>query len=41
MRSCKRAAELADKFGPGFAVTSQVRDAIRAHQTELLTALCF
>ena len=29
---CKRAAELADKYGPGFAVTSQVRDAIRAHQ---------
>ena len=29
---CERAAELADKYGPGFAVTSQVRDAIRAHQ---------
>jgi 3-hydroxyacyl-CoA dehydrogenase/enoyl-CoA hydratase/3-hydroxybutyryl-CoA epimerase len=29
---CKRAAELADKYGPGFTVTSQVRDAVRAHQ---------
>jgi len=29
---CARAAQLADKFGPGFAVTGKVRDALAAHQ---------
>jgi len=29
---CARAAELADKYGPGFAVTSKVQETIRAHQ---------
>ena len=29
---CKRAGELADKYGPGFVVSAQVHDAIRAHQ---------
>jgi 3-hydroxyacyl-CoA dehydrogenase/enoyl-CoA hydratase/3-hydroxybutyryl-CoA epimerase len=29
---CDRAAQLADRYGPGFVVTAQVRDAIRKHQ---------
>ena len=29
---CARASELADKFGPGFAITPKVRDAIVTHQ---------
>ncbi len=28
----KRAAELADKYGPGFALTSRVKEAIRKHE---------
>jgi len=29
---CARAAELADQYGPGFAVTAKVQETIRAHQ---------
>jgi 3-hydroxyacyl-CoA dehydrogenase/enoyl-CoA hydratase/3-hydroxybutyryl-CoA epimerase len=29
---CERAAQLAERFGPGFAITSKVREAITAHQ---------
>jgi 3-hydroxyacyl-CoA dehydrogenase/enoyl-CoA hydratase/3-hydroxybutyryl-CoA epimerase len=29
---CQRAAQLAEKFGSGFALTAKVKDAIRAHQ---------
>jgi len=29
---CTRASQLADKYGPGFAVTAKVQDAIRRHQ---------
>ena len=29
---CERAAKLAEKHGPGFAVTGKVREAIQAHQ---------
>jgi len=29
---CARASQLADKYGPGFAVTAKVQDAIRRHQ---------
>ena len=29
---CTRAAQLADKYGPGFAVTAKVQDALRSHQ---------
>ncbi|MCM2251709.1 MAG: 3-hydroxyacyl-CoA dehydrogenase NAD-binding domain-containing protein [Ramlibacter sp.] len=29
---CERAAQLADRFGAGFAVSAQVKDAIRKHQ---------
>ncbi|NPC54052.1 3-hydroxyacyl-CoA dehydrogenase NAD-binding domain-containing protein [Caenimonas soli] len=29
---CARAAELADKYGPGFSVTANVKEAIRNHQ---------
>jgi 3-hydroxyacyl-CoA dehydrogenase/enoyl-CoA hydratase/3-hydroxybutyryl-CoA epimerase len=29
---CARAAQLADKYGPGFVLTEQVKDAIRKHQ---------
>jgi 3-hydroxyacyl-CoA dehydrogenase / enoyl-CoA hydratase / 3-hydroxybutyryl-CoA epimerase len=29
---CARAAELAQKYGSGFALTAQVQDAIRRHQ---------
>jgi 3-hydroxyacyl-CoA dehydrogenase / enoyl-CoA hydratase / 3-hydroxybutyryl-CoA epimerase len=29
---CQRAAQLAAKFGPGFAVTPEVKDAIQRHQ---------
>lgn len=29
---CERAAQLSEKYGPGFAVTGKVKDAIRAHQ---------
>jgi len=31
---CTRAAQLADKFGPGFALTGKVRDAIQKHQPQ-------
>ncbi|HUR90848.1 MAG TPA: 3-hydroxyacyl-CoA dehydrogenase NAD-binding domain-containing protein [Ramlibacter sp.] len=31
-RFCDRAAQLADRYGPGFVVTPRVRDAISAHQ---------
>jgi 3-hydroxyacyl-CoA dehydrogenase/enoyl-CoA hydratase/3-hydroxybutyryl-CoA epimerase len=31
-RFCERATQLADRFGPGFAITPKVRDAIAAHQ---------
>jgi len=31
-RFCDRAAQLADRFGPGFVVTPRVKDAIAAHQ---------
>jgi 3-hydroxyacyl-CoA dehydrogenase/enoyl-CoA hydratase/3-hydroxybutyryl-CoA epimerase len=31
---CTRAAQLADKHGPGFAVTSAVQDALRKHQPQ-------
>jgi 3-hydroxyacyl-CoA dehydrogenase/enoyl-CoA hydratase/3-hydroxybutyryl-CoA epimerase len=29
---CARASQLAERYGPGFVVTAQVRDAIRKHQ---------
>jgi 3-hydroxyacyl-CoA dehydrogenase/enoyl-CoA hydratase/3-hydroxybutyryl-CoA epimerase len=29
---CARAAQLADEYGPGFAVTTKVKDALAAHQ---------
>jgi 3-hydroxyacyl-CoA dehydrogenase / enoyl-CoA hydratase / 3-hydroxybutyryl-CoA epimerase len=29
---CRRTAELADKHGPGFAMTAKVQDALRSHQ---------
>lgn len=29
---CERASQLADAFGPGFAITTKVRDALAAHQ---------
>jgi 3-hydroxyacyl-CoA dehydrogenase / enoyl-CoA hydratase / 3-hydroxybutyryl-CoA epimerase len=29
---CARTSQLADKYGPGFAVTAKVQDAIRSHQ---------
>ncbi len=29
---CQRAAQLSEKYGPGFALTAKVKDAIRAHQ---------
>ncbi|MBA3771629.1 MAG: enoyl-CoA hydratase/isomerase family protein [Ramlibacter sp.] len=29
---CSRAAQMAEKYGPGFAVTSKVKDALRSHQ---------
>ncbi|HSI53775.1 MAG TPA: 3-hydroxyacyl-CoA dehydrogenase NAD-binding domain-containing protein [Ramlibacter sp.] len=29
---CDRAAQLAEKYGPGFALTAKVKDAIRKHQ---------
>jgi 3-hydroxyacyl-CoA dehydrogenase/enoyl-CoA hydratase/3-hydroxybutyryl-CoA epimerase len=29
---CARASQLADKYGPGFALTAKVQDAIRSHQ---------
>jgi 3-hydroxyacyl-CoA dehydrogenase / enoyl-CoA hydratase / 3-hydroxybutyryl-CoA epimerase len=29
---CARADRLAEKYGPGFALTAQVRDAIHRHQ---------
>jgi len=29
---CARAAQLADKFGPGFEITAKVRDAIESHK---------
>jgi 3-hydroxyacyl-CoA dehydrogenase/enoyl-CoA hydratase/3-hydroxybutyryl-CoA epimerase len=29
---CARAAQLAEKYGPGFALTAKVKDAIRSHQ---------
>jgi 3-hydroxyacyl-CoA dehydrogenase / enoyl-CoA hydratase / 3-hydroxybutyryl-CoA epimerase len=29
---CERAAQLADKYGPGFVITAPVKDAIRRHQ---------
>ena len=29
---CDRAAQLADAYGPGFAITAKVRNAIVAHQ---------
>ena len=29
---CARAAQLAEKYGPGFALTAKVKDAIRKHQ---------
>jgi 3-hydroxyacyl-CoA dehydrogenase/enoyl-CoA hydratase/3-hydroxybutyryl-CoA epimerase len=29
---CERATQLADKYGPGFVLTAQVKDAIRKHQ---------
>ena len=29
---CERAAQLADRYGPGFAITGRVKDAITAHQ---------
>jgi 3-hydroxyacyl-CoA dehydrogenase / enoyl-CoA hydratase / 3-hydroxybutyryl-CoA epimerase len=29
---CARAAQLSEKYGPGFALTAQVKDAIRVHQ---------
>jgi 3-hydroxyacyl-CoA dehydrogenase/enoyl-CoA hydratase/3-hydroxybutyryl-CoA epimerase len=29
---CARSAQLADKYGPGFLLTAQVKDAIRKHQ---------
>ena len=31
---CTRAAQLADKYGPGFALTAKVRDAIQKHQPQ-------
>jgi 3-hydroxyacyl-CoA dehydrogenase/enoyl-CoA hydratase/3-hydroxybutyryl-CoA epimerase len=31
-RFYERAAELTDKYGPGFALTARVKDAIAAHQ---------
>jgi 3-hydroxyacyl-CoA dehydrogenase/enoyl-CoA hydratase/3-hydroxybutyryl-CoA epimerase len=31
-RFCERAAQLADKYGPGFAITTKVREALAAHQ---------
>jgi 3-hydroxyacyl-CoA dehydrogenase/enoyl-CoA hydratase/3-hydroxybutyryl-CoA epimerase len=31
-RFCERAAQLADKYGPGFAITARVKEAIAAHQ---------
>lgn len=31
-RFCERAAQLADRYGPGFAITPRVKDAIAAHQ---------
>ena len=29
---CDRAAQLSEKYGPGFALTPKVKDAIRSHQ---------
>jgi 3-hydroxyacyl-CoA dehydrogenase/enoyl-CoA hydratase/3-hydroxybutyryl-CoA epimerase len=29
---CERAAQLAEKYGPGFAITSRVKEAVAAHQ---------
>jgi 3-hydroxyacyl-CoA dehydrogenase/enoyl-CoA hydratase/3-hydroxybutyryl-CoA epimerase len=31
-RFCERAAQLTDKYGPGFAITARVREAIATHQ---------
>lgn len=31
-RFCERAAQLAERFGPGFAITAKVREAIASHQ---------